>query len=1088
MTQYLFLIILVLIIYFSGTNNLELNPSFISQRMNANENPKYSDLKEWLNKLVIDLPNDLIKEETKGYIENLTLYEISLDKIITTSPKVVDNKIGVTISLENIIANIKGVYIFFGTKNFKAKISKLNIALPFFLVRDPETGLVSKVDTTGFNIDLDKIEIDLDLDIGDLLRNIVLAILKAVLNLIKESVIEKNLIDLMNTKFGELFQMVNNIILNGVEPKPLNIAMKEQDRTDLKKSSLISAATYLLNNLTGAEGPLSLNNLVNIITYDTGIIQLHEFYNESIHFEFNITDKNNASLGNFDIGLEDLNISGLNTWKNFTALQPFNKILLNSFTNLEDLTINVSFSLKIKLDNTSNLVHEETILYEKAYLRTNLVNNTLKALVQLPVNEKKSFQYTNKQCLNLDCICDLADSNGTGVSALSLNETFTYILLEVDQHGGLEEDLDDTIDKLGELFISSFGDKIGLFINALLNTTVIDLVNNLINNYLYTASCPAISDPDDSEISISMTSGAFIIAFGLFSLLIFYPYILRKACGKNNDTIKVNLLDKEEINNRIENASEIENVKSYDMQSKYCFPGISVQWIKEFGRIDPAGASLFLNPKISIFWKIFIPLGILGTIALFISSNSGTGASVFVIFEIGRRIQIPSLFDFGLINSVRDMWKAGVYFLAVIVALFSGFWPYVKLVLMLISFILPASLFNKKKRGKILIILDALGKWSILDSYVMILMLVAFHFHIEFPVVKPSEAKEGSIVDVFVYAAYGFFTLILGTIISLFLSHIITHLHRSLDEHPDQNKGEKAESYKALISFAENKYLGKKFIRIFITILLFSTLILALIGSFIKSFSFYFHGLAGYALDLFNITPYRDYSVIELGFSVPKSYENPNDGVIRFTQAIYFITVFIMPISLLINLIFLWLAPLPRKAQKFFYTIAEILNAWSCLDVFVLAIIAAISEIGQFTKFIVGDKCDAIDPFIAKYFYRILDGHNTCFEVKAYLKSGCWILFAAAIIFFISSNIVMRVCRNALKERLPEHVKEYLKNLRDGDRISSIASFSENNNISNYESKRESSSKLNIDEKISNINNSRNSNNSNKNDLLEEDN
>lgn len=88
----------------------------------------------------------------------------------------------------------------------------------------------------------------------------------------------------------------------------------------------------------------------------------------------------------------------------------------------------------------------------------------------MPINEKKAKDYTNKECLNLDCITDLADSNGTGVTALSLNETFTYIVLEVDEEGGLEEDVDDTIDKLVQLFISSFDDKISLLINALLNT------------------------------------------------------------------------------------------------------------------------------------------------------------------------------------------------------------------------------------------------------------------------------------------------------------------------------------------------------------------------------------------------------------------------------------------------------------------------------------------------------------------------------------------------------------------------------------------------------------------------------------------
>ena len=98
--------------------------------------------------------------------------------------------------------------------------------------------------------------------------------------------------------------------------------------------------------------------------------------------------------------------------------------------------------------------------------------------------------------------------------------------------------------------------------------------------------------------------------------------------------------------------------------------------MKEFGRTDPYGASLFLDPRIPLFFRISLPLIILLTIALFISSNSGTGASVFVVFNVGRRIQVPSLFDFGLINSVHDMWVAGSYGLSLLVAVFSGIWPY----------------------------------------------------------------------------------------------------------------------------------------------------------------------------------------------------------------------------------------------------------------------------------------------------------------------------------------------------------------------------------------------------------------------------
>ena len=78
----------------------------------------------------------------------------------------------------------------------------------------------------------------------------------------------------------------------------------------------------------------------------------------------------------------------------------------------------------------------------------------------------------------------------------------------------------------------------------------------------------------------------------------------------------------------------------------------------------------------------------------------------------------------------------------------------------------------------------------------------------------------------------------------------------------------------------------------------------------------------------------------------------------------------------------------------------------------------------------------------------------------------------------------MRVCRNALNERLPDNVKEYLKNKNDGERISSLANFNESNSVSNNDSKRISLIQVNNEERVSNINNS-NISSKNK-DLLEE--
>ena len=994
-------------------------------RNQLNEDEKDKGLRNWLNKLVINIPD---KE-----IANITFKNMVVDNILLGGIETVKGNDGINLTINDIGIHMNGTIsssIFQITTKIDIIGETIKSSIPFKLNKNSKNGLVESVSTNGLNLRvMNKAKISISFPQGSILDWII----EIIITIIKETafdrildIVSKMLSELIDNKLTELFHKANDLILNGSEPIPLNVSIEKP--VDLRNSSVIDVIGFLLSKFTGANGPLSFNHLFSIISNGTGEIHLHDFYNQSILFNFNISDKDDNFLGNVEFGILDLNLSDLNTWGDFNALIPnqLSPVKLDTYTYLKALGINLTFSIQVTLEKESGIVTSDAILYEEAQLVTRLINNSLWGQMQLPSYSGRVDNYSNAQCLNLQCIIDLFDEKGTGINQLSLNESFEYIKLQAG-NGELEKEIDNLINDLVGLFIDSYKSQIPAFLNAILNSTLIDKVNNLTSNYMIKNECNnSIIDSEESEIKISVTIWAIVGAIILYLLLIIFPYILGSGF-KNED-------------NESNSVSNISN-------AAYAYMCTSFNYIKEFFRSDPEGSSLFLNANINIFWRISIPFLILLNIAMFISSNTGVGASVYVLLTVGRKVRIPSLFDFGLVNSVTDMWKAGVYPLSFLIAFFSGIWPYLKLIMMLISFITPASILKKEKRETVLMFLDATGKWSILDSYVMILMLVAFHFDVKFPITGEG-VKEHVYVDVYVLAAYGFLTLLTGTCFSLGLSHIITHLHRGLDEHPDQNKGEEAESYKSLITFAESNYLSKEIFQTVITILLFLTLILVILGSILISFSFHFHGLAGYALGLLDISAQREYSVFELGLNVPNSYEYPNNGTIRFTQVIYFLTVFAMPIATLIIVIILWLIPFSRKIQKFLYSISEILNAWSCLDVFVISIIAAVVEIGQFTEFIVGDKCDFINPFIKQYFHDTLEGHDTCFEVRAYLQSGCWILFIAAITYFIGSMVVMKVCRNALYERLPQEVKQYLKN-KNTDKDSILE------NINNITSNRE---------------------------------
>ena len=72
---------------------------------------------------------------------------------------------------------------------------------------------------------------------------------------------------------------------------------------------------------------------------------------------------------------------------------------------------------------------------------------------------------------------------------------------------------------------------------------------------------------------------------------------------------------------------------------------------------------------------------------------------------------------------VLRRWEAGTYFLAVIIAFFTGAWPFIKLFAMLVMWFVPTSVVSLPTRDNVLIWLDILGKWSLVDTFVMVLMV-----------------------------------------------------------------------------------------------------------------------------------------------------------------------------------------------------------------------------------------------------------------------------------------------------------------------------------------------------------------------------
>ena len=87
-----------------------------------------------------------------------------------------------------------------------------------------------------------------------------------------------------------------------------------------------------------------------------------------------------------------------------------------------------------------------------------------------------------------------------------------------------------------------------------------------------------------------------------------------------------------------------------------------------------------------------------------------------------------TVFTFTLVSSIEDFVNADAWILAIVIAGFSGVWPYIKLLALLWVWVLPVSA-NRRDWG--LLLLDQFGKFSFVDLFVTMFMVVSFYVRIK---------------------------------------------------------------------------------------------------------------------------------------------------------------------------------------------------------------------------------------------------------------------------------------------------------------------------------------------------------------------
>lgn len=145
---------------------------------------------------------------------------------------------------------------------------------------------------------------------------------------------------------------------------------------------------------------------------------------------------------------------------------------------------------------------------------------------------------------------------------------------------------------------------------------------------------------------------------------------------------------------------------------------------QEFG----GSISHFRNRQAHSPWLRYgIPIYLLCTLALLLASDIGSGVEANYILRgsDGSVFEERTLLTASIFSSVKELWNSGSYPLALLIVVTSIAWPYLKLIFSMAAWTLP-SCRSVRCRERFIEVVDALGKWSFVDIFVLLIIMVAF--------------------------------------------------------------------------------------------------------------------------------------------------------------------------------------------------------------------------------------------------------------------------------------------------------------------------------------------------------------------------
>eukprot|EP00584_Thalassiosira_punctigera_P024525 CAMPEP_0172548162 /NCGR_PEP_ID=MMETSP1067-20121228/17531_1 /TAXON_ID=265564 ORGANISM="Thalassiosira punctigera, Strain Tpunct2005C2" /NCGR_SAMPLE_ID=MMETSP1067 /ASSEMBLY_ACC=CAM_ASM_000444 /LENGTH=1499 /DNA_ID=CAMNT_0013335357 /DNA_START=220 /DNA_END=4719 /DNA_ORIENTATION=- len=442
--------------------------------------------------------------------------------------------------------------------------------------------------------------------------------------------------------------------------------------------------------------------------------------------------------------------------------------------------------------------------------------------------------------------------------------------------------------------------------------------------------------------------------------------------------------------------------------------------------------SLVRSKEVPLLIRLFIPIVILGNIALFLSGHLSLGGTVNISGTFaGQDFDVQGFFEFSMAKSTIEMWNAGAKSLAILIVIFSGVWPYTKLLITLFIWFAPPKWLSSKRRGSLLHWLDVLGKWSMVDVFVLLLTLASFRLSVGSPSHLDFLPEDLYSINMLVVPLWGLYANMLAQFVAQILSHVIIHYHRKTamaavgEQEVDWNTAPsslgdtrerlRAHRFKLDYEASSKRAVVRRSVDWMLSAALLLFAILVVCGCALPSFGIEVLGVVGLVVESGNKFEQANYlySVFDLATMIMDQgrYLNTASDLVGLgtLASLLVITVFIMPLAQALSLLAQWFMPMTKKQRTRNTVLNEILGAWQYMEVYVLSIVIAAWQLGGVSEYMINAYCHSLKPtFTSLSHYGILDEDDAqCFRVDATVQSASWILVAASLILCILNHFVI---------------------------------------------------------------------------------